>query len=377
MVAQGPKSPLTYQTPLPIFQPSHPKYQYLVATYHTYNNQPAYYHSPPPADQNYPKPRPNFDCIPPRQYTPIAEPIAQLYERLKAAAYVTPIPAVVLENPSQWVNLKKTHAYHSGMKGHTIKECRTLKYKIHTLIYTKVIQANKAGPNVHNNPLPNHRGKGVNVIETDEEWDQEGSIRLIREGDTPKTSMATLTPVVVQNQAPFEVEIATHFTVMVSPTPSYGLVAIPWDYVAEARRKGKAKMEETSVAQGITRTSRVYTLENLGGTSKETEPKSPVVETDTDDLWRKIQAREYSIVDHLNKTPAQISILSLLQNSDTHKNDLMKVLSEAYVPAGITSGEIANMVEQILESHKINFHKDELPPEGLSHNRELHIIVKF
>ncbi|XP_070011454.1 uncharacterized protein [Nicotiana sylvestris] len=35
------------------------------------------------------------------------------------------------------------------------------------------------------------------------------------------------------------------------------------------------------------------------------------------------------------------------------------------------------MVGQVLESHKITFHKDELPPEGLSHNRVLHITVQF
>ncbi|XP_070056976.1 uncharacterized protein [Nicotiana tomentosiformis] len=240
------------------------------------------------------------------------------------------------------INPNKTCAYHSSMKGHTIEECRTLKDMIQTLIDTKVIQAKEAAPNVRNNPLQDHRGEGVNMIETDEEWDQKGSIRLIREGDAPKTSPVTLTPVLVQTQAPFEVKVVAPFTVMVAPTPYYKPDAIPWDYVAEARRKGKAKMEETGAAQGMTRTGRVYTPENLGGTSKEV-----------------------------------VSILSLLQNSDAYKNALMKVLSEAYVPVGITSGEMASMVRQVLESHKINFHKDELPPEGLSHNRALHITMQF
>ncbi|XP_070050040.1 uncharacterized protein [Nicotiana tomentosiformis] len=387
MVAQGPKSPLTYQTPPPTYHPSPPRYQQPATTYHAYNIQPVYYHSSPPACQNYQKPRPNFDRRPPRQYTSIAEPIDELCERLKAAGYVTPIPAVAMENSSQWINPNKTCAYHSGMNGHTIDECLTLKDKIQTLIDTKVIQAKEAAPNVRNNPLPNHRGERVNVIETNEEWDPEGSIGLIREMDDPKTSPVTLMPILVQTQAslevevtaptPFEVEVTTPFTVMVAPILSYKSNAIPWDYVAEARRKGKTKMEETGVAQGMSRTGRVYILEHLGGTSKEAASKPPVVETVHDDLWRKVQAREYSVVDHLNKTPSQISILSLLQNSETHKNALMKVLSEAYVPANVTSGEMANMVGLVLESHKIIFHEDELPPEGLSHNRALHITVQF
>ncbi|XP_019264928.1 PREDICTED: uncharacterized protein LOC109242530 [Nicotiana attenuata] len=290
---------------------------------------------------------------------PITEPIDQLYERLKAAGYVTPIPAVAMENYSQWINPNKTCSYHSGMKRHTIDECRTLKNKIQTFIDTKVIQAKKATPNVRNNPLLDHRGEGVNVIEADEEWDPKGSIGLIREGDNPRTSLVTLTLVMVQIQAPlevevtapapFEVKVATPFTVMVALTPSYKSDAIPWDYVAKARSKGKAKMEETDVTQGMTRTRRIYTPEHLGGTSKEAASNLPVVETGPDDLWRKVQAREYSVADHLNKTPAQISIF----------------------------GEMANMVGHVLESHKITFHEDELPPEGLSHNRALHITVQF
>ncbi|XP_070019613.1 uncharacterized protein [Nicotiana sylvestris] len=201
-----------------------------------------------------------------------------------------------------WINPNKTCAYHSGMKGYTIDECRTLKDKIQTLIDTKVIQAKEAALNVHNNPLPDYR---------------------------------------------------------------------------EAKSKEKAKMEETGAAQGMTRTGRVYIPKHLGRSSKQDASKPPVVETGPDDLWRKLQAREYSMVDHLNKTPAQISILSLLQNSETHRNALMKVLSEAYVSTNITSGEMSNMVEHVLESHKITFREDELPPEGLSHNIALHITVQF
>nr|XP_016481091.1 PREDICTED: uncharacterized protein LOC107802157 [Nicotiana tabacum] len=46
--------------------------------------------------------------------------------------------------------------------------------------------AKEAAPNIRNNPLLDHIGEGVNVIETGKEWDSEGSIGLIREGDDPK-----------------------------------------------------------------------------------------------------------------------------------------------------------------------------------------------
>lgn len=55
---------------------------------------------------------------------------------------------------------------------------------------------------------------------------------------------------------------------------------------------------------------------------------------------------------------------------------MLKVLSEAYVPRKITRGEMENMVGQVSESHKISFHKGELPPEGLSHYKVLRITVQ-
>lgn len=39
---------------------------------------------------------------------------------------------------------------------------------IQTLINTKLIQAKEVVPNVRNNPLPDHRGEGMNMIEIDE-----------------------------------------------------------------------------------------------------------------------------------------------------------------------------------------------------------------
>ncbi|XP_070007671.1 uncharacterized protein [Nicotiana sylvestris] len=38
---------------------------------------------------------------------------------------------------------------------------------------------------------------------------------------------------------------------------------------------------------------------------------------------------------------------------------------------------MANMVGQVLESHDITFHVDELPPERLRHNKALHITVQY
>ncbi|XP_075102682.1 uncharacterized protein LOC142177533 [Nicotiana tabacum] len=101
-------------------------------------------------------------------------------------------------------------------------------------------------------------------------------------------------------------------------------------------------MEESDTTQGMTRTGRIYTLEHLGGPSKDAATKQLVIKIGPDDLWRKVQ-----------------------------------VLSKAYVPNYITCREMVNMVGQVLESHKIIFHEDDLTPEELNHNRALHITVQF
>ncbi|XP_070001936.1 uncharacterized protein [Nicotiana sylvestris] len=298
-----PSAPLTYQptlnyqapsptyqipspAPPPTYEPASHRYSQPAPIYQAYNSQPSHYPSPPTL-QNFPRPRPNFDGKPPRQYTAIAEPIDQLYQKLKTAGYVTPIPAITPENPSQWINPNKTCAYHSGMKGHTIDECRSLKDKIQNLIDNEIIITKEPAPNVRNNPLPDNKGGVIHMIEIEDDWDPKGSIGLIVEGDEPKKPTVTLNPIVVQIQPsegdavnvsvplefetpptkapkPIEVEFGdprapTPFEVTVLPpkapipismtdvTP-FKTNVIPWDYTAEARRKGKTYTREAIAA---------------------------------------------------------------------------------------------------------------------------------
>ncbi|XP_070003356.1 uncharacterized protein [Nicotiana sylvestris] len=321
--------------------------------------------------------------------------VGALYEKLKAASYVTPIPAITPENPSQWVNLNKSCAYQSGMKGYTIDECRSLKDKIQALIDNKIIVAKEPALNVCNNPLPDHKGGGIHMIEIEDYWDLDGSIGLITEGDDPKKPIVTLNPIIVQIQpsgdaevnmfvpleleataktstpikvefvtpanapppfevavlppkahASFEVKMSTPISVAMSAVTPFHTKAIPWDYTVEARRKDKVRFEETVAAQGMTRTGRVYTPEHLAESSKKASNQPPIIVMGPDDLWRKIQAKKYSVIDQLNKYRRRSPYL--LCNFEAHKNALLRVISEAYMPSNITGEEMANMVGQIL-----------------------------
>lgn len=167
-----------------------------------------------------------------------------------------------------------------------------MKNKIQQLIDTKVIHLKDPKPNVTNNLLPDHQ---VNMLDVDEDVDLEHSIWFIDKGNG--------TPVSVQKRVPFEVKVATPKTpfTVVRASPTVNPHAVPWNY--ELNILGKAKVAEADVVQGVTRSGRVYTSENLfqGSSNK---GKQPAIEVEEDGIWKKIQAKEYSVAEQLNKTPA-------------------------------------------------------------------------
>ena len=44
-----------------------------------------------------------------------------------------------------------------------------------------------------------------------------------------------------------------------------------------------------------------------------------------------IQQSEFKVIEQLNKTPAKVSLLELLMNSEPHRALLVKILNEAHV----------------------------------------------
>ena len=71
------------------------------------------------------------------------------------------------------------------------------------------------------------------------------------------------------------------------------------------------------------------------GFEKELEVNKPVIEEETNEFLKLMKHSEYCVVDQLKKTPAKISIMSLILSSEPHRNALQKVLNEAYVPQDI------------------------------------------
>ena len=77
----------------------------------------------------------------------------------------------------------------------------------------------------------------------------------------------------------------------------------------------------------------------------------------------------------MEKTPAQIYVWALLMSSQSHRQALMKALYDTYVPTGTSSDNVAAMIHQVIRGNRISFSDEELPTEGRSHNKALHITV--
>jgi uncharacterized protein YqgV (UPF0045/DUF77 family) len=97
--------------------------------------------------------------------------------------------------------------------------------------------------------------------------------------------------------------------------------------------------------------------------------------SDIDEILKLIKKSEYKVVDQLMQTLSKISIMSLLLNSDAHKEASMKVLELDFVDYHVTVGQFERIVGNITACNNLSFSDEELPKEGRKHNLALHIFV--
>ncbi|KAI5386898.1 hypothetical protein KIW84_073152 [Lathyrus oleraceus] len=102
---------------------------------------------------------------------------------------------------------------------------------------------------------------------------------------------------------------------------------------------------------------------------------SGIVDEESDEMLRLIRKSEYNIVDQLLHTPSKISILSLLLNSEPHRESLQKVLDLAYVDHDVTLEQFDSIVANITACNTLSFCDADLPEEGRDHNMALHISM--
>ncbi|PKI70812.1 hypothetical protein CRG98_008807 [Punica granatum] len=98
-------------------------------------------------------------------------------------------------------------------------------------------------------------------------------------------------------------------------------------------------------------------------------PSKRVTEEEAEAFMKIIKVSEYKVVEQMAKSPAHISLLALLLKA------LLRILTAAQVPKETPPDRIEETVSFIF-SNTISFSDDELPFEGWTHSRALHIVYK-
>jgi hypothetical protein len=121
--------------------------------------------------------------------------------------------------------------------------------------------------------------------------------------------------------------------------------AMPGDYGYTSNMETPLPLFHTEI-NGLTQSGRCFTLEELEKQrkakgkeamdfDKELEVNKLVIEEEINEFLKLMKHSEYCIVDQLKKTPAKISIMSLILSFELHRDALQKVLNEAYIPQDI------------------------------------------
>ncbi|XP_071920671.1 uncharacterized protein [Coffea arabica] len=290
-----------------------------------------------------------------------------------------------------WYNPQVVCAYHSGAPGHATFDCRALKHKIQDMVEAGEIVIRKRetqGPNVNRNPLPEHANI-IGVILDDTEYvepvrelaretevfgvtDQPFVIELPLEEDE-KPFILDLTPAESEALEPVVIEFPQQ-------EPVLSLQQVPWNYDEPDVRIGEKSIAKKEEVSAVTRSGKVASPFEatipIQADNSEPPVKPTITEREALDFLKRLQRSEYNVVEKLSKSPAQISMLDLLFSSDVHRDALIDVLTKAQIPRDISVDNFSNVVGSVLFNKQIAFSDDELPTEGIGHNRALYITVR-
>ncbi|XP_050919544.1 uncharacterized protein LOC127137099 [Lathyrus oleraceus] len=347
-----------------------------------------------------------------------------LRESLVQLRELGPPPAVL--PPGYDANARCEFYY--GAPGHSIDNCKALKYKVQDLIDSKAIMFTPKGPNVNNNPMPPHNNAAVNMMEAD------NGRRLMSCVDELKTPLIEIKNALMRDNAfpiycpsikedvstleiPYDeapplqilydfsqLTLSTNYVtpiviIVPTPFPYVDTKAVPWMYdtsvyihgqkIQEEPLKSSDPMINITGTGGITRSGRIFapTPIPIGTINPSTSDKGkqidgaqqrqdPAPSNEVDEFLRIIKKSDYRVVDQLNQTPSKISMLSLLMCSEAHRDALVKFLRTSHVPQEISFCQFEGVVNNIATSLSLGFSDEELPAEGRNHNKVLHISIE-
>ena len=163
------------------------------------------------------------------------------------------------------------------------------------------------------------------------------------------------------------------------PTPFFYTndKSVPWNYTNQIitsepqtisvspRKEQGASVNDIVGTGGMICSGRCYTPNCLGekegekrakkcAITKDEGPRNePVTETKANEFLKFIKHSEYNIVEQLHKVTAKISLLALFLNSEPHREAMLKVLKQTYVPHNSPIDKIDRLVGNIMMDNYI------------------------
>ncbi|KAK8534633.1 hypothetical protein V6N12_057277 [Hibiscus sabdariffa] len=167
-----------------------------------------------------------------------------------------------------------------------------------------------------------------------------------------------------------------------APFPYKDSKQVPWKYECEALGLQKAE-ENVNEVGNFTRSGRCYFTQPEALPSNDHKKKTPVGEADGNfcnelepeyhepvkeskekEFLKILKQSEFNVVEQLNKLPARISMLSLLLSSEPHRNTLLKLLNQTFVPKEISIDMVDRLVGNIAMDNFISFSDEEIPRDA-------------
>ncbi|XP_027158039.1 uncharacterized protein LOC113759663, partial [Coffea eugenioides] len=243
------------------------------------------------------------------------------------------------------------------------------------------------GPNVNRNPLPEHANI-IGVILDDTEY-VEPVKELTREAEV---FGVTDQPFVIElpfeeDEKPFVLDLTPAESEALEPViiefpkqePVLSLQQVPWNYDEPTVQIGERSIAKKEVSV-VTRSGKIASPFEatipIQANNSEPPAKPTITEKEALDFLKRFQRSEYNVIEKLSKSPAQISMLDLLFSSDVHRDALIEVLTKAQIPRDISVDNFSHVVGSVLFTKQITFSGEELPAEGIGHNKALYIVVR-
>ncbi|XP_052876284.1 uncharacterized protein LOC128282154 [Gossypium arboreum] len=333
------------------------------------------------------------------QFTQIPVLYRELYPKLLEKRLISPHYMAPLKPPHpKWYDPNASCMYHAENQWHSTENCLAFKRRVQGLIDAGILRFDGAG-NTARNLLPNHTEGNVSVMIKEDRWHAKSCVSEI------KTPMRKIWEVMVEKwlfchpnrtfkEGRHDIQSCEEFKkllqdmmdnkeiwifnkeadegeVCASDNKLSSNKAVLWKYdvniIIPEDEKSKATTRKIGEVGHFTPNGRCYSkvvepmkktndLKQKGNAPMheaevelenpfEQEVKRPVNEEEAREFLKFIKHSEYNVVEQLSKQPVQISILSLLLNSEPDRNTLLKV-------------------------------DDEIPPNGRGSVKALHITTR-